>query len=223
MLKSEAIDTIQRHLAFRNDLENEALQELKQAQNKFEREGIPAPGVDTAGTFLPWFLLTEMATVSVESDEERIPLPTDFLAEAEESGFFRYVSTGEDAEEQWKPLTKADLKRVRRTTGSEPKFYSRSGIYFRIFPKPTSIVEFKTVYYAADEVLSDADSENKWLKYAPDLLWAEAGWHLAASIRDKDGLAVFENIKSVAARRLYFATVDTEVANQRLVMGGLED
>jgi hypothetical protein len=222
MLKSEAISTIQRHLAFRTDLENEALIELKQAQNKFEREGIPAPGVDTAGTFLPWFLLTEMATVSQEANEERIPLPSNFLAEAEESGFFRYAGTAEVGE-QWKPLTKIDIKRGRTATGSEPKYYARSGIYFRLFPMPQQVVEFRTVYYAADALLDDTDSENKWLKNAPDLLIAEAGWHLAGSLRDKDAIGIFEHMKAVAARRLFFATEDATIVNMRLAMGGLDD
>ena len=221
MLRTEAVATIQRLLAFRVDLESEALDELRQAQAKFERQGIPLVSPWT-GTFFPWFLLTEMAEVYVEAGEERIPLPADFVAESEGDGFWRFDAS---ADRVWKPLAKLQTKQVRARdlTGTEPLAYSRSGKYFRLFPVSTVVVQFKTVYYAADAVLSEADEENLWLKHLPDLMIGEAGWKLAAALRDANAVQLFDRMRSEAAKGFFIANEAEEHVNVRYAMGGVED
>ena len=215
MLRSESIASIQRLLAFRSDMEDEAIYELKAAQDKFERSGILCPPPYN-GVFRPAFLLTEMAEVVVERGQERVPLPTDFLAESENDGFFRFRDSTE-----WKTLKKGSTKDLRDAEGSEPAFYARSGQYFRIFPAPEEVMYFRTIYYAGDVKL-DTDIENKWLANAAALMIGEAGWHTAAALRDMDAMKIFDAMRVDMRRSLFMTKESAEHVNMRYVMGGCE-
>lgn len=229
MLKSVAIATIQRHLGFRSNLDAHILAQLQQAQSTFEREGVPIflSGNIQTGTFLPWFLLTEIADIVVPIGEERIKLPGDFLSEWEESALWIYDSSADEGEE-WKAVPKDDVKTARRTAKATdstdaPLLYARSGDYFRLFPKPEEVTQFKMIYYAKDTELGATDIENDWLKYTPNLMMGEAGMHIASSTRDAQGVAIFENMRRSAARALFVRDEDSKHVNRRYVMGGVED
>lgn len=222
MLKNDAIANVKLHLGFRSNLDSEILTQLQTAQSTFEREGVPIP--NSAATFLPWFLITEIADVLVAVGEERIALPSDFLAEWEDSSLWRYDASAADAD-KWTQLMKDDVKTARVTSigSTAPKLFARSGSYFRIFPVPTEITTFKMIYYAAATALGSANTENSWLKYIPNLLIGEAGFHIASATRNASAIAIFTHMKDMAAKNLWIKNEEQEHVNRRYVMGGIED
>jgi len=164
MTRDEAVVEIQEILSFRTDQVAGIERRLKRAQTFAEN-----------GPQLPWFLKTERSSIATAVDEERIPLPNDFLKEYEESALW-YVPT--DTDEQEVPLVKDDLDFLRgkfpRTSTGIPTHYAIDSKYFRLFPTPDAAYTVKMVYYKKDTVL-DSDIENLWLEHAPWILIGRAG------------------------------------------------
>lgn len=214
MLRNEAVARVQRGLGFRTDLVDVIIEELGDAQRLLEG-GILTP---SGGTFLPWFLQTEVSSTTEIVDEVRVPLPEDFLRECEEDALWLQQSDG-----TWKALWKDDLDWLRREypgTGA-PVGYALDGGYFRLFPKPDAMYVISMMYYAADvPITSGADMTNKWLTNAPFLLIAEAGKSVAADTRSTAALQRFSEKATLEARRLFISNEAREHENRRYVMGG---
>lgn len=219
MLKSEVVSRIQRRLGMRTDLAAAILEELQDAQVKFER-GIQLP---SGGIFLPWFLRSEQAEALTEINEQRVPVPSDFLREIDdEVGLWYYNADADTEDEQWTRLEKngLDFLRVNLPGTGSPKGYCLDGVYFRIFPTPDAVYSLKMIYYAADATLTDADGTNKWLTYAPYLFIGEAGYEIAASTRDDKAVAYFEKLRMQEIQRLWATTEARSQDERMLTMGG---
>lgn len=219
MLKSEAIATIQRRLGYRGDQSAEITFELQQAQKRLEK-GILLP--NGRGTFLPWFLVSEMSDAVTVADEERVPVPSDFLGEFEDSALYVYDGTAADGE-RWVELAKdaEDFLRAQRLPSGKPQAYSLSGAYFRLAPVPDDVYTLKIVYYAKGETISSTlDEEPVWLLEAADLIIGEAGQRMAIPLRDN--AARDEFLKDIAREtaRLYARNEERIHDNRRYVMGG---
>jgi hypothetical protein len=228
MKRSEAVSRIQRRLGFRKDLGAPILDELMIAQEKFER-GVPLP-VGAGGTFLPWFLRTEVTSITTLVNEERVPLPPDFLREYEEDALWWFNPAADPTINQnaWQPLLKDDIQYNRRQYGGDdptvlqpgPIAYAFDGNYFRIFPTPQDTWQLKMIYYARDAILdAGLDTENKWLKNASEVLIGEAGFQIAATARDADRMAYFKAIRDEGTASLYVYTEAQQHENRTYRMG----
>jgi len=253
MMRSVAVSRIQRRLGFRQDLSSAIIDELIAAQEKYER-GVPVPIVASAymgrflvggGSFLPWFLRTEVTTITTSIGEERVPLPPDFLREYEEDALYYFNPAADPTigQNQWRPLWKDDIQANRikygalwpQFTGSAspsdssnaaewfewgPKAYSLDGNYFRIFPLPQQVYTLKMIYYARDAALSPTvDSENKWLHNASEVLMGEAGYQMAHTARDDNRIQYFQTIRDEGVARLFVYTEGMQHENRTYAMG----
>src|SRR5262249_7891893 len=155
------------------------------------------------GSFLPWFLETEVSSILTTINEERVPLPTDFLGEVEQDALWYYnptAATSSPPVNPWIQLRKDDLDFLRgdQVGSGPPQMYAFQGKYFRIFPLPDMTYTLKMIYYAQDAVIS-LTTENKWLKNIPWLLIGDAGSQLAISLRDDKAFNFFNNMMSLQA------------------------
>ena len=212
MLRADVVARIQRKLGFRDDQETNIINALQDAQLKLERRPL-----------LPWFLRTEISSVSTVSGEERVGLPTNFLREDEESALWYFNGTATDDADKWTELIKDDLSVLRNAHPGEgpPTNYAISGNYYRIFPTPDDIYLLKQIFMGKDTVL-DTNIENEWLKYASDLMIGLAGLDTATVLRDADAIAVFDRMIREGQEQL---TIDTEARrheNTRYIIGGLD-
>ncbi len=210
MLRSKAVTRIQETLGFRTDQETGIIERLQEVQQIFERRAE-----------LPWFLLTEVSSISTTSGEERIPVPSDFLREWEEDPLWYFVAgTGSDAD-TWTQLEKDDLGtlRARFKVPGPPKAYALDDINLRIFPEPDDIYTLKMIYFKTDQLLI-SDIENLWLTHLPYLMIGKAGAMLAGALRDTVAAQQF-NVWQ--AEGFDLMRQDNEMrlhVNRRYVMGG---
>lgn len=213
MLRAVAVAQIQRLLGMRSDLEAEIILELQNAQVDLESEPT-----------LPWFLVSEVSSTTTTADEGRVPLPTDFIREAEEEdggGLYWFDSTA-DEDEQWRQLEKATLNEIRaayQSSTGEPEAYAIDDEYFRLGPIPDDTYTLKMVFYQKDDTLN-TNIENKWLAKAPELIVGVAGRKIAEAIRDAGALQIFANMEARGRKRLLdYATARQEEGRTRQ-MGG---
>lgn len=169
--------------------------------------------------WLPWFLLTENATETTISGEERVELPEDFLMEADDQALWWYNVN--DTDNVWTPLNKEDLDFLRgRSPGvGFPKSYALRNQYFVIKPTPDDSYTLKMSYYARDEVLS-SNVTNKWLTHAGDLVIAETCVVMAEEyIKDYEATDRFKTAAKRAWDRIYRKSVAREEAGTMRSMG----
>jgi hypothetical protein len=250
MLMSLATSRIQRRLGFRRDLASAIQDEIIAAQEKYER-GVPVPIAASAymgrflvggGSFMPWFLRTEVSTVQTTIGEERVAPPPDFIREYEEDALYWFNPAADPTiyQNQWVPLWKDDIQYNRVKYGNMwngeaspsdsapasawfqcgPRAYAFDGNYFRIFPLPQQVYTLKMIYYARDAVLNPAiDSENKWLKNAADILIGEAGYQMANTARDDNRIQYFQTMRDEGVARLFVYTEAQQHENRTYKMG----
>lgn len=225
MLASEAVTRIQRKLGYRTYKASEILDELNDAQQTLE-QGVMTPFGQ--GTFIPWFLITEVASALTTIGEERILLPTDFVGEMEGFHLYYYNDDAASGESAWVELTKLDESMARSFTPPEgddealPAGYFYSGGYWRIVPTPTAERSLKIIYAGQDTVLTTTpDITNKWLTYSPWLLMSAAGASMAGSLRDASALQFFQGRMATEVRALWTQTEMRFQSNDRPVMGGV--
>lgn len=196
MIRQEAITRILSRLGRDGDTDLEA---------KIELEIVTVQESILEGhQWLPWFLLTEIATETTIADEERVEIPTDFLLEDDDQALWRYDADNTD--NQWTPLKKDDLDVLRDKypgTG-EPVAYALRNQYFVLKPTPDDAYTLKMSYYARDTELANDDDENKWLTHAADLVIAETCILMAEEyIKDYDSAERFKIAAKRAWDRLY--------------------
>ncbi len=210
MLRDEAISRIQRRLGFRSDLVSAITEAIQDAQMRAEDSPT-----------LPWFLITEVSSITTTIGEERVQLPSDFLREYEDDALYYFNAAATDDADKWVELPKDDLDFLRRKyPGSgAPKAYTIAGDYFRIFPTPDAVYTLKSMYYQADLVLTD-NVENLWLKHAPFMLINDAGNEIAADIGNKEAAAKFASGYQRALLALAGENEARKHENRRYVMGG---
>ncbi len=210
MFRDVARARIQQTLGFRGDKEAEIIAALQDAQVMLER-----------GAELPWFLLSEVASITTSDGEERVPLPTDFLREWEDDPLWYFTAgTGGDAD-TWTELAKDDLALLRSKYPGEgaPIAYALDVKYFRIFPTPDATYTLKIMYFKTDAVLT-TNIENQWLTYFPYLVMGEAGQLLASGLRDANAIAVFQDWTAKGNARMIIENEARMHASHGYVMGG---
>lgn len=210
MTRDEMVARIQRLLAFRSDKSLEIQAAIIDAQNRLEQ-----------GQFLPWFLKTEVASISTVSGEERVPLPTEFLREDEDGALWYYNGAATNAEDVWRELRKGFLDQLRAEYPGEgaPCAYYLDYCYFRIFPTPDDAYTLKMRFFKEDAKLT-TNFENKWSKLAPELLVGMAGFEIASALRDTAAMQTFALIRDADLNRLVGQDTAREGENFRYIMGG---
>lgn len=217
MLGSDAVSDMQRQLGFRSDLAAECLTELQNAQVRYE-SGVKIMG--STGSFLPWFLLTEVASVTTVASEERVPLPADFIREEEDDALWRFNPLTTDVTAQWTELQKDELAFLRGDqpgTGT-PLKYCLLGVYWRLKPTPDTTYTLKAMYKAKDTVIASGTT-NKWLTYCPFLLIGGAGYRIAAAARDQQAMGIFAALEQDEIVKLFAQHEARGHVNRRYAMG----
>lgn len=210
MTLAEALTQISSITGFRTDIATRAIVQLARAQEFFEK-----------GPDYPWFLLSEESLIVTTVGENRLPVPTDFIAEYEEGALY-YAPTDEDQI----PLEKEDLDYLKEfygtTTEGVPESYSQDGTYFRIFPLPDDLYPIKMSYYqkaTAISGLSTGDT-NAWLTHAPDCIIGRAGKILAAGLRDIVAMDLFKEMESEGRVLLKVQNEEKKHSNRTYQVGG---
>ncbi len=214
MTRDEAVAIIQEQLGFRSDLSTNIITNLKLAQTTLE-----------TGPTKPWFLIEEDSYIRTTAEEQRIPIPSDFLSETDQA-VLRYIP--DDLTDGEIPLTKDDYDVLMANyldglTGTietgTPEAYCLMGDYFRIFPTPDDDYLIRQIYYAQDTVLS-TNVTNGWLTHFPYLLIGKAGGQLAAALRDSAAVGTFQRWEAEGRLLLVSQTYDREFANRDMQIGG---
>lgn len=209
MIRDDAIAILKRRLGNRTDLDDAILQELKLQQVQLEHQ--PS---------LPWFLLSEISTATLETGDDRLALPVDFLREPEEeSALWLYLPDTPNGN-PWLPLAKESFDSVRaRAEGpTRPRFYSISGDYFRILPAADKDYTVKMMYFAKAQTL-DVNVENRWLKHSPAILIAQTGVALAGFYNMQPQLTTFAAELQTAKAQLAAENTARQEANRTRMMG----
>lgn len=204
MQRDEAVTIVARRLGNRTDLNSAIIAEMQLAQSTFEHHW-------PSDTY-PWFLLTESASTSTNTDDERVQLPSDFIQEVEEAALWIQQDDGSYLE-----MCKYDLDTLRRAepASGRPRKYAVLGQYIHFWPVPDSTYAIKMIYVAEDTVL-DSNVENKWLKYAPELLIAATGLRMAAYVQNKIVMDLFLQQQGELIRTLVHDSLDRSLTNRRL-------
>lgn len=209
MLRDDAVAQVQVNLGFRRDLTNVIILQLQQAQAFYER-GPLIPW------FLETEYLTTTSTGPTTDNppiyEDRIPLPATFLREKENSMLEWLATDPSTTPPTWIPLDKRDDDYLNSWTRQNaetptwlqncnqvqpcvfppslkgpPLLYSINAKYYRIAPYPDKVYTLRQKIYAQDVVLT-ANTENQWLKYAPQLLIGYATRVIAGSTGNQNAL-----------------------------------
>lgn len=144
------------------------------------------------GRFKPWFLTSEFATIMTKPNEQRVPIPGDFLGEVEEGNLSVLIVTSG----KYVPVNRDDydyLEEVYKDSSpGVPRHYTLdSDKYYRLFPTPDIAYTLRQRYVERDLAfeLVSPDKENRWLKYASDLLLSIGGEQYALKHLQNPGLA----------------------------------
>lgn len=101
-----------------------------------------------------------------------------------------------------------ELKANRYVSIGQPAYYTITGTQLEFIPAPDSTYSAELTYYAKIPALSDANTSNWLLAYAPDLYLYGALLEAAPYLKDDERLAVWS--------QMYISSLgDIEVADQR--------
>lgn len=176
------------------------------------------------GATLPWFLITEDATVSTTTGERRVEVPEDFIREVDQEKPLYYRPSDGSADVK---LTKGSYEELMDWYKSDaegaPEKYALRGDYFMLFPKPDAAYTLVLPgYYARQTAPADSSVENKWLKWAADLMVAATGEVMCIQHLQSDNTALmssFVAMKKIAYDRLTMMEAAREEANRDRRMG----
>ena len=137
-----------------------------------------------------------------------------------ETAFFAYPADWLEAKEfqlNTNPITRLqfvteaqgdELKATRYTTVGTPVYYTITGSQLEFIPTPDTTYSAELTYYAKIPALSDSNTSNWLLAYAPDLYLYGALLEAAPYLKDDERLAVWS--------QMYINSLgDIEVADQR--------
>ncbi len=171
---------------------------------------------------LPWFLLTESASATIDAGDLRVALPSDFLLESESSHLFWLKTDG-----TWKTLYKGVydelVHKYRSADPGTPAEYAIFGDYYYFYPTPNVGSTVKMHYYGRPTALSDVNLTNEWTESAHDLLIGRLGVVMCGQyIKDtsSDTLQMFAAQAQSARARMDAKEVSRAEANITRRMGG---
>lgn len=206
MTKSELVQLLGWRLGDRDDVEERINAELVYIQDN----------VLEAKEWCPWFLLSEESHASTVAGDARVPLPDDFLMEAEEQHLYILVN-GEKKE-----LTKVDPDRILRKGEAPgvPYAYASVGEYLYFYPLPDAAYPVYMRYYKKDIPLNTEGTVPKWFKYAGDVVLSEVGKVIAGKhLKDAGAEASFAADAQAAWIRLYSKHTAMQDVNMARNMG----
>lgn len=196
MLRDEGVEQIRFWTNAPDDIDAQIVREIQLAQQELEKRAE-----------LPWFLLSEEATIPLTAGEDRVPLPSNFLREYnEEGGMWRRSTDGV------KYIMRKSIRGLHifypqtEEYGDNEYYYSLDGNYFRIYPEPTNGDTIGMLYYKRDVVLS-SNITNAWLTNAATLLLAKAAMPIASALRNREALKEVSDKYAIADRALDLAIV----------------
>lgn len=200
-----AIIMLKFRLGSRTDADLDTLIPLEMDQAQFELEHGGEP---------PWFLLTEDAHAVMTAADRRLPVPADFLLEADEDCLWAENTNGDRI-----PLEKGEFDASLAYWGTEQGFptgYALVGQYFQLFPIPDQAYTAWMKYYAADTQPSSmlTTDTNLWLTWGQDLLLARTGRRMATYLRDSELVQVFAGEELAATTRIRLETAAREETNR---------
>lgn len=172
----------------------------------------------------PWFLESEEATIECTPDEERVPVPGNFISLIPEQDL--YVVDGNSVRWPLTPVTTSQLRRTdklilsNRVITGVPQFYALQGEYFRLYPIPQLNYQLKLIYYKRLIKMAADEDENDWAKHSPNCLIGKAGMIITAANGDTDRYIEFEKTYNNAYAALMIASEAREHAGMQYVRGG---
>lgn len=215
MLRTVAVQRIKDGLAFRTGttLDTKIILRLQEAQRDLE-----------AGKTLPKFLLQEAQTLSLAAAAHTVAIPSGFIRENDDKSIY-YTPSGTD-----RPTF---LKRIRAykdavlgnvsedSDAAAPKVYVvlKSTIDFIITADQAYTLYWD--YYKRADVLT-ADIENDWLgnvEGGSEWLIGEAGFRIAADLRDKDGMGLFDALRQKGRAASFGSLLALEESGGPVAMG----
>lgn len=198
-------------LGQRTDLDAMIYREVRQAQRTLEK----TPPY-------PWFLLTSLSTdYSTQSNT----LPTDFIETLDDTLYILKATADVTAYTTPARVTGGYLEHVitSSTNTGRPRNFTLLGTSLFLYGPPDVSYSVFLPYYAKDDVLAGALSENLWTTYAEDVLIAIAGRQVARNIRDAERAAEFYDDGVEAKKRMGQETTSRLEAMRRAVIGSGED
>jgi len=177
---------------------------------------------------LPWFLETEISSISTVADEERIPVPSDYIRSIPDNPLWYFNTSGSGA--PWIEIVKESMGTLRAWQAGQieteregaPQAYALQGKYFRLFPTPDAVYTIKHIYYKTDDKMTTGAETNEWATEAPYMLIGKAGMLLTLNSRNVKSQALFGGIYQDAAMRLGFKSEAREHAGAVYVRGGAD-
>lgn len=219
MNKGRAIALIQQVMGFRSGLDATIDTNLDDAQEQIETNWVWGD--------LPWFMLSERSVASAIGEEERLTVPTDFVQEYEEDGLWLQLTNGgerilhkydtDDLREAYQQST--NYGELQPVPVESPRWYSLTGDYFRLFPKPPTTVQVKMMYYRRLALAVGTTGTNAWYRESPKILMGIAGEQVSAGARDEKAYAIFSQWKTGAIEALMLRIMERKLANRRMAMG----
>lgn len=177
LTKAQMRTRLHRKLGNRSDLATNIDDALGDAQDQLEADP----------HLMPWWMEkdTEVlaANISTVANTKTVAVPTGFLMETEDGGFFREDSS---ADSGYVKLVKDDFDALLASgtysgTG-KPKRYALKDDTLYLFPTPDAVYTLRGVFFKADDVLSGDSDTNGWSTHASRLLMSLAGLEVAEEL-----------------------------------------
>jgi len=102
--------------------------------------------------------------------------------------------------------------------GERARAYTIRNNRLQLFPSTTVPNTFYLNYYKKDTVL-DSDTENLWLREAPEVMIGNAGASVAQILGNEMAFNIFSGLANTAWTALVKETILRETANRRFILG----
>ena len=96
----------------------------------------------------------------------------------------------------------ADRRAKAEDAADTPRFYSHVRGEFELYPTPSADTDFELLYYAKIPALSDSNTTNWLLEYAPDVYLYGALTHSAPFLQEDARLAVWAQMYAASVQNL---------------------
>ena len=206
MLRDVAIARVQQGLGFTSTLFDAIVLRMQEEQRDLER-----------GKTLPRFLLLEDQTLSLLSGNTDVNLPSTFLRRSEFD--LRYTPTGTTKSKNipWKRFDEAYEAISEDSDAAGPKVAILRNTTIRFLPEADRNYTITWTFYQKGAIL-DANVENLWLQYAPELIIGGAGLRIAKDKRDPNAIALFGDMYKQARGTWFGETVEQTMDDTPLIL-----
>lgn len=211
MTRTEAVTRINDGLGFRpagHSLEPKIILRLQEAQRDLE-----------SGKTLPRFLIREDQPLTLLAGAHTALLPDGFIREDDDNRLHFFTPTSDIAKY---------LKPKRYNDAVIANLREQGPIGPSVYVIRTNTIDFVTTadtdydlvwnYFASDALLT-SDSENAWLREAPEWLIGEAGYRIAKDLRDADAVQLFDGLRTQGRAACFGDIIADEDASGPLIMG----